>query len=336
MTLPGDLGAVAHYNLLERIGESGLGEVYRARDTKVGRTIALKLAPAGFVEGSRRSRLIADARAVAALSHPNIATLFDIGEHQGRLYLAYEYVQGDTLRQQIAAGRMNTGHALDLAVQIADALAEAHDHGVLHKDLRPDSILETAKGSAKVLDLGMSLWTRGGQMRALAAAAPEGVPADARFIVAYLSPEQALGGRVDARTDLFSFGVILYEMLTGTNPFAAEDPAGTIQRIIHDVPPPPSTVGADLPKMVDLVVGRLLTKDPASRTWSAQKLGEELRRCQSIIEGGPAPATAVRPAQSEAAPELLPIEEEKGGSGLWWLLAALMAALAAVLYFLFR
>src|SRR3990170_6527785 len=151
------LGVVAHYNLLERVGEGVVGDVYRARDTKVGRTVALKLqrevAP---VENLRHQRLVDDARLAATMSHPNIATLFDVGYHEGRLYLAYEFVQGTTLRQQMEGRPMNARHALDLAVQVADALAHAHTHSVVHKDLRPDTIIETAKGSAKVLDFGMS------------------------------------------------------------------------------------------------------------------------------------------------------------------------------------
>ena len=155
------LGSIAHYNLLERIGEGVLGDVYRARDTKVGRTVALKLQREPLPAGRRHERLVDDARAAAKISHPNIATLFDVGYHEGRLYLAYEFVKGATLRQQMEGRPMNSRHALDLAAQVADALAHAHASGVIHKDLSPDTIVETVKGSAKVLDFGMSAWTRG-------------------------------------------------------------------------------------------------------------------------------------------------------------------------------
>ena len=328
-----ELGTIAHYNLLERIGEGGLGEVYRARDTKVGRTVALKLAPPGLAEGHRGRRLIEDARAAAELSHPNVATLFDIGHHDGRFYLAYEFVQGDTLRQQMASGPMNGRHALDLGVQVADALAEGHARGVIHKDLRPGAVLETAKGSAKVLDFGMAIWTRSGQTRALAAASPASVSTEALSIVAYLSPEQALGGRIDARTDVFSLGVLLYEMLTGTNPFAAPDPRSTIGRITHTTPPLPSTLNPDLPKMIDVVLSRALARDPDSRTESAAKLAADLRRCLAVLEGHAAEPNVARARPVPARGEILPIEEERGGSGLWWLLALLAAALAAGVFF---
>jgi serine/threonine protein kinase len=324
---------VAHYNLLERIGEGGLGEVYRARDTKVGRTVALKLAPPGLAEGQRQQRLIDDARAAASLSHPNIAWLFDVGHHGGQLYLAYEFVQGETLREQMANGVMNTRHALDLALQMADAVAEGHARGIVHKDLRPGTILETAKGSAKVLDFGMSIWTRGGQTRALAAASPASVSNDALAVVAYMSPEQATGARVDARTDVFSLGTIVYEMVTGQNPYMAAEPAGTLANIIQKVPPPPTTVNPELPRMFDVVLSRALAKDLDKRTESVAKLASDLRRCRSVVDGESAvpPVQAAAPAQARA--DILPIEEERGGGGLWWLLAALGAAMAAAIYY---
>ncbi|MGH9369960.1 MAG: serine/threonine-protein kinase [Vicinamibacterales bacterium] len=331
-----EYSSVAHYNILERIGEGGLGDVYRARDTKVGRTVALKLAPRGFAEGQRQHRLVDDARAAAALSHPNIAWLFDVGHHDGRLYLAYEFVQGTSFRQHMSNGAMNPRHALDLAVQVADALAEGHSRGVLHKDLRPDTLLETAKGSAKVLDFGMSVWTRGGQTRGLAAAAPGSVTEDALAIVPYMSPEQALGGRVDARTDVFSLGTIVYEMITGKNPFAAAGPGATLIDIIQKVPAAPTALNPDLPKMFDVVLMRALAKDLDKRTESAAKLAADLRRCRSLLEsnGGEPYALAPNPAQRRS--DILPIEEERGGSGLWWLLGVLGAGMAAAVYYWMR
>lgn len=325
---------VAHYNLLERVGEGGLGEVYRARDTKVGRTVALKLQPAGTRDSRYRRRLLDDARAAASLSHPNIATLFDVGDHDGGIYLAYEFVQGTTLRQQMTGSPMNTQHALDLAVQVADALAEAHTRGVVHKDLRPDTIIETPKGSAKVLDFGMAIWTRGGQTRALAAASPHSVPADAVSVVAYVSPEQALGGDVDARTDLFSLGVIVYEMLTGRNPFAGSDAATTLINISQTVPPPPSSVNPTLPKLVDVVLARALAKDLTKRTESAGKLSADFQRCLGLAERRASDSPLTRSFQSGA--DLLPLDEERTVGGLWWLLAALGASLAAALAYWLR
>lgn len=327
------IGAIAHYNLLEQIGGGGLGEVYRARDTKVGRTVALKLAPPGYPDGQRRQRLLEDARAAAALSHPNLATLFDVGEHDGRFYFAYEFVQGTTLRQHLGGGAMNTRHALDLALQIADAVSDAHGRGVLHKDLRPENILETGKGSAKILEFGMSLWSKTGQTRALAAAVPDSVGPEAAMVVAYMSPEQVVGGRVDARTDVFSLGVIVYEMLTGQHPFSGPDAAAILVNIAQKTPAAPSSINPELPKMVDFVLSRALTKALDKRTESAAKFVSDLRRCRRLVDPGNSDAPPGKAQAAEQRTDLLPIEEERGGSGLWWILAALGAGTAAAVYY---
>ena len=326
------IGAVAHYNLLEHAGEGELGPVYRARDTRVGRTVALKLIPRGT--GPRHERLLDDARMAAALSHPNIATLFDIGEHDGHLYFAYEFVQGSSLRQIMNGAPVNVRRALDLGLQVADALAAAHAQGLVHKDLRPETILETAKGSAKVLDFGMALWTRGGQMRALAAAAPDSVGSDAAPVVAYMSPEQSLGGPVDARTDIFSLAVVLYEMLTGVHPFAAADPQTTLINVTQRSPAPPTSVNGELPKMLDVVLGRALSKSIDARTPTAVRFAAELRRCRQIAEPGDRDVPVSSASPLDGAAEMLPLEEERGAGTLWWLLAALGVGVAIAVYFL--
>ena len=329
------LGSIAHYNLLERIGEGVLGDVYRARDTKVGRTVALKVQREPGPDTPRQDRLVDDARAAAMMSHPNIATLFDVGHDEGRLYLAYEYVQGTTLRQQMEGRPMNPRHALELAAQVADALDHAHGRSVVHKDLRPDTIVETAKGSAKVLDFGMSAWTRGGRTRALAAAAPASLGEEAVTVLSYASPEQALGGGVDPRTDIFSLGTIVYEMLTGTNPFVGADAATTLVNLMQHVPPPPSSLVPELPRMVDMVLARAVTKDLARRTESAGRLASELRRCLDNLEPrGREPADAMAPPLVGKKPgDLLPLEDDRGGLGVWWIVGALGAGLAATVYF---
>jgi serine/threonine protein kinase len=325
-------GSVAHYNLLEHIGEGVFGDVYRARDTKVGRTVALKLQREPLPEGRRHERLVDDARAAAKISHPNIATLFDVGYYEDRLYLAYEFVKGTSLRQQMAGRPMNSRHALDLAAQVADALAHAHTSGVIHRDLSPDTIVETAKGSAKVLDFGMSAWTRGGQTRALAAAAPHSVGAEAAGILSYVSPEQARGVGVDSRSDLFSLGAIAYEMLTGTNPFAGPDASTTLNNITGTTPPAPTSLNPDLPKLLDVVLLRALASDPTRRTESASKLAADLRRCAGLVDAVATERPSRDPKRAAGdTPDLLPLEEEKGG--IWWVFVALGGALAGALYF---
>lgn len=320
--------SVAHYNLLERIGEGGLGEVYRARDTKVGRTVALKLPASGlFADPARRERFVDDARAAMTLSHPNIATLFDAGEHAGRWYLAYEFAPGTTLRQQIAGHPMHTRQAIEIAVQLADALADAHSRGITHTDLRPDTVVITAKGSSKILDFGMAAWTRGGAVRARAAADPDSLAADELRVAAYLSPEQALGGVVDGRTDLFSLGLMVYEMLTGRNPFAASTASATVMNIIRQPPPSILRSHPSLPSDLDTILSRALAKDLDLRHESAAAFAAELRSVGAILD--------VRAGEAGAT-ELLPLDDEGGGHANWWLFALLAIVAVVAIWWMLR
>src|SRR5437588_4521179 len=169
----GMLETLGHYNLLDRIGTGGFGDVYRARDTRLGRTVAIKVVPESIAgDPERRQRLIADARATAALSHPNSAALYEVGEEQQSLFLVFEYVPGETLATVIGGRPLNPRHAAEHGIQIADALAEAHAGGIIHGDLKPDSIMVTPKGSAKVLDFGLRAWTRGAMERETVASTP--------------------------------------------------------------------------------------------------------------------------------------------------------------------
>jgi serine/threonine protein kinase len=309
---------IAHYNLLERLGEGGLGEVYRARDTKFGRTVAVKIVPTAAISPEHRASFVEDARLAATLSHPNIAALFDFGEHDGGWYLAYEFALGVTLRQEIALGPLSPRRAVELAVQIADGLSEAHAHGVLHTDLRSETVILTQKGSAKILELGLSRWTRGGAIRARAATSPDSLGAPAISTVAYLSPEQALGSVVDARTDVFSLGVLLYEMLTGRSAFAAATPADTIIRVISAPLPAPSASVPDVSADLDAIVVRATAKEIDRRQQSTAALSAELRSVGAILD--------VRSGDS-AHGDLLPIDDDPG-SGRWW--AAALVVLVAV------
>src|SRR5258706_9768198 len=188
------LEALGQYKILDRIGAGGMGEVYRARDTRLGRTVAIKGLAANVAgDQERRERVLAEARATAALSHPNIAALYEIGEDQGHVFLVFEFVPGETLKQVIGGRPINPRRAIEFAIEIADALAEAHAEGMVHRDIRPDNVIVTPKGRAKVLEFGLSAWTTGGAARASAATMTPMDPAVAPDTVAYLSPEQALG-----------------------------------------------------------------------------------------------------------------------------------------------
>jgi serine/threonine protein kinase len=291
---------IAHYNLLERLGTGALGDVYRARDLKYGRTVALMMpAPELISGGGRREKFLEQARAAQTLNHPNIATLFDVVEEDERCYLAYEFAAGPSLRDEMAGRSMNMRRAIELAAQISDALAEGHSRGLIHGDLRPDNIVITPKGSPKILNFGLTGWTRSGQARAAAASA-DGLGADPHGVAGYLSPEQALGGAIDERSDVFSFGVLLHEMLTGRNPFSGSAPATTVMNVIRLNPPPPSAATPAVPAELDALVARALAKPVESRPSGALALSSDLRRIGSALDARerrvdlPAPA-AVTP-----------------------------------------
>jgi len=273
--------AIAHYNILERLGTGALGDVYRARDLKFGRTVALMMPAPELIEG-RRERFLAQARAAQALNHPNIATLFDVIEQDGRCYLVYEFAAGPSLRDEMAGRAVPMRRGIELAAQIADALAEGHSRGLVHGDLRPDTIVVTPKGSPKILNFGLTEWTTSGQARA--SAAGDGLGSDPHGVAAYLSPEQALGGAIDARSDVFSFGVLLHEMLTGRNPFAATTPSATVINVIRVAPPAPSSLTPALPKEIDSVVARALAKPVEARPPGVLTLSSELRRIGAALD----------------------------------------------------
>jgi serine/threonine-protein kinase len=321
------LAAIAHYNVLEQIGEGATGEVWRARDTKVGRTVALKLVSADmFREPGSRESFFDNARAAMALSHPNIATLFDAGEYEGDCYLAYEFASGITLRQEIEGRSVNPRRAIELAIQIADALADAHGSGVVHGDIRPDTIIVTHKGSAKVLEIGMSRWTSGGRIRAEAATSPRSLGPETVPVVSYMSPEQVLGGPIDARSDVFSLGVVLYEMLTGRNPFAAATAADTVVNVIAAKIGPAHALSTSLGDL-DVLVMRAMAKEIDQRPQSAASLSAELRGIGAILD--------VR--SGDAGPsELLPLDDEGTSRARWWIVAAAILAIGGLAWWILK
>jgi serine/threonine-protein kinase len=317
--VPPTIQKIAHYNLLERIADGGIGDVFRARDTKVGRTVALKvIGPAIESDPVRLARFLEDARAATALSHPNIATLFDVGEAGGAHYLAYEFAAGRTLRDECGGASMNVRRALDLAIQIADGVASAHGHGILHGDLRPDTIIVTGKGSAKILDFGLAEWTTGGAIRAQAARSTAGLSPDAISVIAYLSPEQALGGPVDTRSDVFTLGTIAYEMLTGRNPFLASTPTEILTNITRGRATPASEINAAVPKDLDPVLARALNPDLEHRVQSAVAFAAELRSVGAVLD--------VRGGEAVHTPDLLPLDDTPDRNASWLLASALAAA----------
>ena len=254
---PAPIGVVAHYNLLEQLEPSGPGDLYRARDTKAGRTVAVRLLPADFTPDP--AALINQARGLTALSHPNVTTLFDVGEHEGRVYFAFEFQKGQSLRAEAAGRAMNVRRAVEIAIQIADAVADAHAAGFVHGGLSPESIVISAKGRAKI--------------PAFELAAHGGFEHDGREarLHDYESPEEANGQAPDDRSDIYSVGAILYEMLTTRRP-------------MHRGASAPSASNPKVPKEIDAVVLKALAPNPASRYQSAVGLAGELRASIAVLD----------------------------------------------------
>jgi eukaryotic-like serine/threonine-protein kinase len=322
--------SIAHYNLLEPIGSGGLGAIYRARDTKVGRTVALRLLePALLVDDTRRLSLLDEARLAAKLSHPNVATLFEVSEADGHAYLVHEYIAGNSLRTEMAGQPVPARRAIEICIQIADALADGHAAGILHGDLRPENVIVTGKGSAKLLDFGLWRWTRGGLTRRAASRAPESLPPEDVAIAGYMAPEQALGSETDGRADLFSLGTILFEMLTGRNPFAAPSVSDTVMNVITKTVPAVSTVNPDVPAELDTITARVLSKDLALRYQSAAGFSAELRGIAATLDV----RSPVRDSDY-----LLPVDDEadKVPAGIWVAGAAAVAVVAAIVWWAAR
>jgi serine/threonine protein kinase/tetratricopeptide (TPR) repeat protein len=299
---------LGHYRIETSIGRGGMGEVYRACDTRLDRKVAVKAIRAGGVSGSLEWRLIEEARAASALNHPNIITVYDIGTANGQPYIVMEWIEGQTLRQRLAHGPIGIAEVLVIASQIVDALVAAHDGGILHRDLKPENVMITADGRVKVLDFGI----------AKRMAAPErqtsrfSLPTMSGFILGtpgYMSPEQTRGETMDFRSDQFSFGAVLYEMATGRQAFTGASVAELLAAILSREPEPPTSVNAQVPAPLQWVIERCLAKSPRDRFESTGALRREL---STILTRLSERATATAPIHSIPVPRtsLIGREEE--------------------------
>ena len=266
------------YEILSALGTGGMGTVYRARDVQLGRDVAIKVLDEAVARNATGLiRLLAEAKAASALNHPNIVTVHGVGEERDHAFLVTELVEGQTLRARLAAGPLDVDHGLDIAAQIVAGLAKAHAAGLVHRDLKPENVMVTPDGLVKILDFGLAKLVAGDAISRPASLESLGMTATATGMVmgtaSYMSPEQARGQTIDARADLFSLGIMLYEMLGGTNPFRRATTADTVVAILRDEPPP---IPARIPRELAALVKRLLAKDPAARPASAREVEAEL------------------------------------------------------------
>jgi eukaryotic-like serine/threonine-protein kinase len=284
------------YRVLDRLGRGGMGEVYVAEDTTLGRKVALKvLRPEVAGAPDRRERFQREARAVAALNHPNIVTLYSVEEAEGELFLTMELVQGESLREVLRHGPLPTPRIVALASQVCEGLCVAHTAGILHRDLKPDNLIVGAEDRLKILDFGLAKLLGAGS-----AVDPEAAtlssPGMTLGTAGYMAPEQALGKRVDARADIFALGVVLYQMATGRAPFEGATPVAILDHLLNRPPVPPERIHPGVPASLGAVIQKALEKDPARRQGSARELLEDLRGVGAGLAS--APAAPARPPSS--------------------------------------
>lgn len=303
---------ISHYQILEKLGEGGMGVVYKARDMNLDRAVALKFLPADFIApGEQIRRFEQEAKAIAALNHPNIATIYDVGETQGRQYLVLEYLPGGTLKtklQQLKSEdkEFSIAEVLRFAIQMTEALAHAHRNGIIHRDVKTDNLMLSGEGVVKLTDFGLA------KLRGSVKLTRTGTTVGT---ASYMSPEQVRGEELDHRSDIFSLGVVLYELTTSRLPFRGEFETAITYSILNENPPPATSLRRDVPAALEVIINRCLEKDTAKRYQSADEIVSDLKRIQQEASG-----TVIKTPRIKKT--------------WWWRAAAVLGLVAAGLYFL--
>ena len=324
---------IGHYRIESLIGVGGMGEVYLARDERLGRKAALKLLPRSLTtDETQLSRFKNEARTASALNHPNILTVYEIGAEGNVQFIATEFIEGITLRASLASGRISAHRALEIAVQAASALSAAHDAGIVHRDIKPENIMLRPDGYVKVLDFGIAKLTEqrpaSDDHRVETTALLQTRPGLVLGTAHYMSPEQARGQKVDARSDIWSLGVVLYEMLAGSPPFRGETPSDCIAAILTAEPPPLSGVSRDVPAKLESILQKALRKNTDERYQTIKEILAELR----ILKGKLEAKSSLSQTKSGGDSNVSEIKRPKRGV-LVTVVAASLAAVAAACFF---
>lgn len=285
---------ISHYRIVEELGSGGMGVVYRAEDILLGREVALKFLPEEMTRDRvALERFEREARTAAAINHPNICTVYEVGEHEGHPFFAMELLQGQTLKRSIGSKPVRIESLLNWAIQAADGLGAAHGHGVVHRDIKPANLFITASGQAKILDFGLAKLAKTGSRAAAASERTETAsvdiltkPGSAAGTPGYMSPEQIAGDELDARTDLFSLGIVLYEMATGRAPFWGRTSGAVMAAILHEIPEPPCSINPEIPPRLEEIIEKSLEKDRDFRYQDAGDLRADLARLKRTLDSG--------------------------------------------------